>query len=67
MFSWRVSPCRFDPTCSTYAMDAIETHGAWRGATLSIRRIGRCHPWGGYGWDPVPGRSDVPHDGGQES
>lgn len=46
--------CRFDPTCSSYALEAIETHGAWRGTRLAIRRIGRCHPWGGQGYDPVP-------------
>ena len=50
----RPSPCRFQPTCSTYALEAIEAHGAWRGGVLAARRIGRCHPWGGQGWDPVP-------------
>jgi putative membrane protein insertion efficiency factor len=52
----RVSPCRFDPTCSTYALDALERHGAARGSWLTIRRLARCHPWGGMGWDPVPDR-----------
>lgn len=52
----RLSPCRFQPTCSTYALDAVQTHGAWRGGALAVRRIGRCHPWGGSGWDPVPER-----------
>jgi hypothetical protein len=46
--------CRFEPTCSVYAVEALQTHGAWRGAGLSIRRICRCHPWGGHGYDPVP-------------
>lgn len=46
--------CRFTPTCSAYAIDAIEQHGAWRGTTLAVRRILRCHPWGGSGYDPVP-------------
>lgn len=50
----RPSPCRFDPTCSAYALDAIEAHGAGRGAWLGARRLARCHPWGGRGWDPVP-------------
>src|SRR5216117_2206492 len=46
--------CRFTPTCSQYGLDAVKTHGAWRGSLLSIRRICRCHPWGGEGYDPVP-------------
>ena len=50
----RVSPCRFDPSCSTYALEALERHGAARGSWLTIRRLARCHPWGGMGWDPVP-------------
>ncbi len=50
----RPSPCRFDPSCSTYALEALERHGAARGTWLTIRRLGRCHPWGGRGWDPVP-------------
>lgn len=50
----RPSPCRFVPTCSNYALDALERHGAIRGTALTLRRIARCHPWGGHGWDPVP-------------
>jgi len=50
----RPSPCRFDPSCSTYALEALERHGAARGSWLTVRRILRCHPWGGSGWDPVP-------------
>jgi putative membrane protein insertion efficiency factor len=46
--------CRFHPTCSEYCLEAIETHGIFRGAFLGLRRIGRCHPWGGAGHDPVP-------------
>ncbi len=54
----RPSPCRFQPSCSTYAIEALEVHGAARGTWLAIRRVGRCHPWGGHGWDPVPHRDD---------
>ena len=50
----RPSPCRYLPTCSDYALEAIEVHGAVRGGWLSLRRLGRCHPWGGHGHDPVP-------------
>ncbi len=46
--------CRFHPGCSSYAMDAVETHGAIRGGWLALKRIGRCHPWGPSGFDPVP-------------
>jgi len=46
--------CRFEPSCSQYAIEALERHGAIRGAWLAIRRVGRCHPWGGAGLDPVP-------------
>lgn len=46
--------CRFTPTCSQYAMEAIQKHGPVKGLYLAIRRILRCHPWGGSGYDPVP-------------
>ena len=46
--------CRFYPTCSSYAKEAIETHGAVRGTWLAIKRVGRCHPWHEGGADPVP-------------
>jgi len=50
----RVSPCRFEPSCSAYAHEAIVTHGAVRGSGLALRRLSRCRPLGGRGWDPVP-------------
>ncbi|MGH8250131.1 MAG: membrane protein insertion efficiency factor YidD [Steroidobacteraceae bacterium] len=46
--------CRYHPSCSAYALEAIETHGAVSGSWLALKRIGRCHPWGGRGHDPVP-------------
>lgn len=46
--------CRFQPTCSRYALDAVIQHGALRGCWLALRRVVRCHPWGGCGHDPVP-------------
>lgn len=49
--------CRFVPSCSNYALEAFETHGSKRAAWLSLRRICRCHPFGGHGYDPVPLRS----------
>jgi putative membrane protein insertion efficiency factor len=51
---WVGFNCRYQPTCSVYALEALETHGALRGGWLAIRRIGRCHPWGGSGIDNVP-------------
>ena len=55
---WIGSACRFEPTCSRYAIEAIERHGAGAGAYLSVRRLARCHPWCEGGCDPVP--SDMP-------
>jgi putative membrane protein insertion efficiency factor len=46
--------CRFTPTCSQYAIEALNKHGALKGLALTIRRILRCNPWGGSGYDPVP-------------
>jgi uncharacterized protein len=46
--------CRFNPSCSHYGVEAIRKHGAFKGGFLTVKRIGRCHPWGGSGYDPVP-------------
>jgi uncharacterized protein len=67
LYRWVISPakavlfgplarCRFTPSCSQYALEALQIHGALRGSGLALRRIGRCHPWGGCGDDPVPER-----------
>ncbi len=53
--------CRYQPTCSVYALDALQRHGALKGGGLAIGRVCRCHPWGGHGYDPVPG-ADPEHD-----
>jgi len=65
LYRWVVSPaktllfgplgrCRFTPSCSAYALEALRRHGALAGSWLALKRIGRCHPWGGCGDDPVP-------------
>lgn len=46
--------CRYLPSCSDYALEAVRRHGAWRGSGLAALRLARCHPWGGSGYDPVP-------------
>jgi len=52
--SWLPPVCRFTPTCSAYGLAAVERHGGMRGGWLTLRRLSRCHPWGGVGYDPVP-------------
>ncbi|HMH22603.1 MAG TPA: membrane protein insertion efficiency factor YidD [Puia sp.] len=59
VYQWVISPligpkCRFTPTCSHYAIEALKKYGIFKGAWLSLKRIARCHPWGGHGVDPVP-------------
>jgi len=63
-YRWAISPlltalaggtiCRFEPSCSQYAMEAVKNHGAFHGSWLTVKRLARCHPWGGCGHDPVP-------------
>ena len=54
--------CRYQPTCSAYAIEALQTHGAFRGSVLAAKRIARCHPWGGHGYDPVPKKDNAPDE-----
>ena len=59
VYQWGISPllgpkCRYTPTCSQYAVEALKKHGLLKGSWLAIRRVARCHPWGGAGFDPVP-------------
>ena len=64
LYQFTLSPlvggfCRFQPTCSNYSIEALRRHGAAKGAWFTLRRLLRCHPWGGHGYDPVPGIEDV--------
>lgn len=59
IYQWVISPwlgpkCRYTPTCSHYVAEALKKHGFFKGFWLSLKRISRCHPWGGSGYDPVP-------------
>jgi putative membrane protein insertion efficiency factor len=59
VYQWTLSPligpaCRYMPSCSEYAIEALHAHGPVRGSWLAARRLCRCHPWGGHGYDPVP-------------
>ena len=58
---WVGFNCRYQPTCSAYALEALEKHGALRGSWLALRRVLRCHPGGGSGYDPVPDRREGRH------
>jgi putative membrane protein insertion efficiency factor len=51
---WLGNRCRFHPSCSEYALEALQRHGLWNGSRLALRRIGSCHPWHAGGFDPVP-------------
>lgn len=58
-YQWVISPvigpkCRYTPTCSQYALEAFRKYGVVKGFWLSVKRISRCHPWGGHGYDPLP-------------
>ena len=66
LFGGAVSGCRFTPTCSRYAMEALEKHGSARGSWLTLQRVCRCHPWGGWGYDPVPPTEHPPTLGKDE-
>jgi uncharacterized protein len=59
LFEGRPSPCRFTPSCSAYAVEALEQHGTKRGLLLTLRRLSRCRPFGPSGWDPVPDAHDT--------
>jgi putative membrane protein insertion efficiency factor len=66
VYRWTLKPligweCRHLPTCSEYALEAIDLNGAWRGSWLALARICRCHPWGTHGFDPVPDIASVRH------
>ena len=54
VFAWLPSSCRYEPSCSHYMLGAVRKHGLFKGTWLGIRRLLRCAPWGGHGFDPVP-------------
>lgn len=66
LYRYTLSPfigqhCRYSPTCSQYAIEAIRSHGCWRGSWLAIKRVGSCHPWHPGGYDPVPDSPEHRH------
>jgi putative membrane protein insertion efficiency factor len=64
LMAWSPPRCRFAPSCSQYALEAVVEHGALRGSWLAVRRISRCHPWNPGGFDPVPRANICSHDWG---
>ena len=59
LYQWIISPwlgqkCRYTPTCSNYAIEALKKYGPVKGLWLTLKRVSKCHPWGGHGYDPVP-------------
>ena len=59
LYQWIISPwmgqkCRFTPTCSQYSIEALKKYGPFKGLWLTVKRMAKCHPWGGHGYDPVP-------------
>jgi len=59
LYQWVISPyigpkCRYTPSCSQYSLEALRKYGFFKGGWLALKRISRCHPWGGHGYDPVP-------------
>ena len=59
LYQWIISPwmgakCRYTPTCSQYGIEALKKYGPVKGLWLTMRRVSKCHPWGGHGYDPVP-------------
>jgi uncharacterized protein len=67
-YQWAISPmlgsaCRYNPSCSRYTVEAIEEWGIFKGTWLGLKRIFRCHPWGGHGYDPIPKKIDTDRSG----
>jgi uncharacterized protein len=66
IYQYIISPlmpanCRYQPTCSAYAIEALKLHGPIKGGLLTLKRLGRCHPFAGFGFDPVPARAKETH------
>jgi putative membrane protein insertion efficiency factor len=61
---WFGTNCRYQPTCSSYAIEALQIHGLFGGTWLAAKRIARCHPWGSSGYDPVPGSAEIDNESG---
>ena len=72
VYRYGISPvlpghCRYHPTCSAHAHEAIRVHGPWRGSLMPVTRLLRCAPWGGWGYDPVPPNTDCSHRVGSDT